>query len=167
VCVSRPRPLLSRNSATPIGAILAQAVHPLLNQIIRAVRRGLFRGDERERMPCCSIQVEDTLHKSRVLDTVIEIADELGSTASAVSIAWVLARSRAITTSTVPIVGPRTVAHLEIYLRALEMEIPEEPLVRLDQVSAVPLGAPNDDKNRNLASDNGESELVAAVSPVA
>ena len=61
--------------------------------------------------------------------TVIEaVAKEKSATPAQVSLAWVMARKPAI----VPIPGCKTRAHLEDNLRALEIELTQAELSRLD-----------------------------------
>jgi aryl-alcohol dehydrogenase-like predicted oxidoreductase len=77
-----------------------------------------------------------------VLDSVLAVAAETGATPSQVSMAWL--RGRATPSDThLPIIGPRSVAQLEDYLGALEVELTAEQLARLDAVSAVPAGVPH------------------------
>jgi aryl-alcohol dehydrogenase-like predicted oxidoreductase len=60
-----------------------------------------------------------------------DIAKEKGCTVSQLSLAWVLGQPGV----TSAIIGPRTLAHLEDNLGALEVEITEEDRVRIDEVS--------------------------------
>jgi aryl-alcohol dehydrogenase-like predicted oxidoreductase len=71
---------------------------------------------------------------------VLQVAEELGATASQVAIAWTRGRSRAIH----PIVGARTAEQLEDNLGALDVTLPADATARLD--SAVPFdpGYPTD-----------------------
>ncbi|MFD3453270.1 aldo/keto reductase [Streptomyces sp. NPDC058691] len=73
-----------------------------------------------------------------VIDAVTEIADDLGTTAAAVSLAWLRAREGTV----VPIVGARRLEHLESNLAGLEVSLTAEHLRRLDEVSAPVLGYP-------------------------
>jgi aryl-alcohol dehydrogenase-like predicted oxidoreductase len=73
-----------------------------------------------------------------VIDAVATVADELGTSSSAVALAWL--RSRAGTV--VPIVGARRVEHLESNLAALDVVLGPEQLRRLDEVSAPTLDYP-------------------------
>ena len=47
-------------------------------------------------------------------------------------------------TACVAVIGPRTVARLDGYLAALEIILDDEAVGRMDKVSAVPLGQPDD-----------------------
>ena len=81
-----------------------------------------------------------------VADVVTEIATEMGRTPAQVGLAWVLQNPGV----TAPIVGARTPAQLEENLGALEVDFTTSQLARLDEASAIELGAPHD----MLASDH-------------
>ena len=66
-----------------------------------------------------------------VLDEVEALAQEKGATASQISLAWCVQQPGV----TSPIIGPRTLAHLEDQLGALEIEITAADRARLDAVS--------------------------------
>jgi aryl-alcohol dehydrogenase-like predicted oxidoreductase len=73
-----------------------------------------------------------------VIDTVTAIAEEIGTTPAAVSLAWLRAREGTV----VPILGARRVEHLENNLAALEVTLAPEHLHALDEVSAPTLNYP-------------------------
>jgi aryl-alcohol dehydrogenase-like predicted oxidoreductase len=73
-----------------------------------------------------------------VIEAVATIADSLGTTAAAVSLAWLRARSGTV----VPIVGARRVAHLESNLGGLEVTLTADQLHTLDEISAPTLNYP-------------------------
>ena len=73
-----------------------------------------------------------------ILDAADGVANELGSTASAVSLAWLLRRP-AVTSV---IMGARTVAQLDENLSAAALTLSDAQLARLDAASAFPLGYP-------------------------
>jgi len=73
-----------------------------------------------------------------VIDTVTAIADELGTTAAAVSLAWLLGRDGTV----VPIIGARRLAHLESNLAGLDVTLTPDHVRRLDEVSAPDLDYP-------------------------
>ena len=66
-----------------------------------------------------------------VLDTVKEIAAEKGVSSSQIALAWVNSKPGI----TAPIIGPRTMAHLEDNLGALEVELSADDHARLDAVA--------------------------------
>ena len=73
-----------------------------------------------------------------VIDAVTAVADELGTTPAAVSLAWLRAREGTV----VPILGARRVAHLEDNLAGLAVTLSPEHLRALDEVSAPTLNYP-------------------------
>ena len=81
-----------------------------------------------------------------IAGVVKEVAAEMGRTPAQVGLAWAL-RNQGVTA---PIIGARTPAQLEDNLGALEVDLTAAQLARLDEVSAIELGAPHD----LLASDH-------------
>lgn len=76
-------------------------------------------------------QAENSIQRTKILDTVLAIAGELGVTAGQVAIAW------AGTHGAVPIIGPRSVAQFNDNLGALALELSPEQIGRLDAVSSL------------------------------
>ncbi|MDQ2903511.1 MAG: aldo/keto reductase [Chloroflexota bacterium] len=68
----------------------------------------------------------------RTLEVVQEIAHEVGSTASAVSLAWLLAQP----VITAPIIGANSVAQLQTSLAAVTVTLTPAQIARLSEVSA-------------------------------
>lgn len=85
-----------------------------------------------------------------IADAVNEVATERGATATQVAIAWVLAqrRHRGVV---IPILGVRTEAQVRDNLGALDVELTEEDLGRLDAASQVRPGFPHDFGGARLA----------------
>ncbi len=77
-------------------------------------------------------QSENSEQRTRVLDAVIAIAEEIGATPGQVAIAWVIAKG------TLPIIGPRNRDQLEDNLGATSLKLSVEQIARLDEVSAIP-----------------------------
>jgi aryl-alcohol dehydrogenase-like predicted oxidoreductase len=73
-----------------------------------------------------------------VIDTVAAIADELGSTSAAVSLAWLRAREGTV----IPIVGARRLEHLQANLAGLDLALTRQHLDTLTEVSAPTLNYP-------------------------
>jgi aryl-alcohol dehydrogenase-like predicted oxidoreductase len=73
-----------------------------------------------------------------VIDAVAAIADELGTSSAAVSLAWLRAREGTV----VPILGARRVEHLTNNLAALDVTLSQEHIRTLDEVSAPTLNYP-------------------------
>lgn len=86
-----------------------------------------------------------------IVDTVKEVAAELGRTPAQVGLAWVLGRPGV----TAPVVGARTAAQLAENLEALDVVLDTNQLERLDEVSAVDLGFPH----TLLASDHIRAQV--------
>ncbi|GAA2323422.1 aldo/keto reductase [Streptomyces violaceusniger] len=74
-----------------------------------------------------------------IADVLKEVATELGHTPARVGLAWTL-RNPGVTA---PIIGARTPAQLEDNLGALEVDFTASQLARLDEASAIELGAPH------------------------
>jgi aryl-alcohol dehydrogenase-like predicted oxidoreductase len=74
----------------------------------------------------------------RILDAVRAVATEIGSTPSAVSLAWLLAKPQV----TSVIFGARTIAQLDANLAAADLELDAKHVAVLDQASAFDLGYP-------------------------
>lgn len=81
-------------------------------------------------------QPEDSINRTQILDTVLDIAGEIGVSAGQVAIAW------AGTHGAVPIIGPRTLDQLNDNLGALSVELSAEQINRLDTVSTLNPTAP-------------------------
>ncbi|MCX2732777.1 aldo/keto reductase [Saccharopolyspora sp. NFXS83] len=81
-----------------------------------------------------------------VAETVREVAAELGHTPAQVALAWTLHNPGV----TAPIIGARTPVQLEDNLGALDVDLTESQLSRLDSAGAIELGLPHD----MLASDH-------------
>jgi aryl-alcohol dehydrogenase-like predicted oxidoreductase len=74
----------------------------------------------------------------RILEAVRQVAQEVGASASSVSLAWLLAK-QAVTSL---VFGARSVEQLEDNLKAVEVTLGAEQVGRLDQASAFDLGYP-------------------------
>ncbi|AGM07985.1 aldo/keto reductase [Amycolatopsis keratiniphila] len=73
-----------------------------------------------------------------IVEVVASVADELGTTPVAVSLAWLRDRPGVVA----PLIGARTVEQLEESLAGLDLHLPEEHRRRLDEVSAPRRGYP-------------------------
>jgi aryl-alcohol dehydrogenase-like predicted oxidoreductase len=74
----------------------------------------------------------------KILDAVRAVAREVGSTPSAVSLAWLLSRPQVSSV----IFGARTVEQVDANLAAADLELAPRHLEILDQASAFELGYP-------------------------
>ncbi|SCM76631.1 Aldo/keto reductase family oxidoreductase [uncultured Pleomorphomonas sp.] len=81
-------------------------------------------------------QPENSAQRTKVLDTVLAIAGELGVSADQIAIAW------ADTHGAVPMIGPRSPAQLVSNLGALSVELSAEQIDRLDSVSTLDPATP-------------------------
>jgi aryl-alcohol dehydrogenase-like predicted oxidoreductase len=84
-----------------------------------------------------------------IADTVNEVAAERGASSAQVAIAWVRAQQQR--TVIIPIVGARSRAHIEDSLGAVDVELSDEELERLEEVSRIELGFPHDFEGRAFA----------------
>lgn len=107
---------------------------------------GKYREGETGRLSASAGPVHDesTQQKTRIVDEVRRIAQELGTKPAPVAIAWGRAKVRASTTTLIPLLGANTQAQLVANLAALEVSLSDDHLRRLDEVSAVPLGTPHE-----------------------
>jgi aryl-alcohol dehydrogenase-like predicted oxidoreductase len=86
----------------------------------------------------------------RLVDRVREIADEKGVTASQLALAWVMAQSEAPgNPDVVPIPGTKRVAYLEENAAAVDIELADDDLRRLDE--AAPVGAAVGDRYPDMS----------------
>ncbi|PTQ92872.1 aryl-alcohol dehydrogenase-like predicted oxidoreductase [Mucilaginibacter yixingensis] len=79
-------------------------------------------------------------NSERITRVVMQIADELGVSASHVALKWTMQQGFSCT----PIVGATKISQLEDNLKAFELTLSAEHLQRLDEASAIPLGFPGD-----------------------
>lgn len=80
----------------------------------------------------------------KVAQTVMDIAQETGCTASQIAIAWVLAQQRPATAPIIPIIAARSVMQLQDNLAALDVKLSPDQMQRLDAVTKIDLGFPHD-----------------------
>ena len=89
----------------------------------------------------------------RLVDRVREIADEKGVTASQLALAWVMAQSdREGNPAIVPIPGTKRVAYLEENAAAVDVELSDDDLRRIDE--AAPVGAAVGDRYPDMSTVN-------------
>lgn len=69
----------------------------------------------------------------RIAAEVVAVADELGCSPAQVALSWVRSRKGVI----VPLIGARTRAQLDDNLGCLDLELPDEALTRLNEVSSI------------------------------
>jgi aryl-alcohol dehydrogenase-like predicted oxidoreductase len=157
---SAERELLPMVTAHGLGVFLYS---PLAGGLLT----GKYRRGETGRLTGRGEAVEDTAQQTAVVDTVLAIADEVDSTAVQVSLAWLRRRATFAQTALVPIVGPRSVDHLQEYLQSLELTLDDVHYRRLDEVSQPRLGTPHDSVASALRNGLDGDRTLLASPPVA
>jgi aryl-alcohol dehydrogenase-like predicted oxidoreductase len=135
---SADRELLPMAQAHGLGVVLYS---PLAGGLLT----GKYRQGGQGRLSARGDAIEGTAQRSAVVDAVLAIADAAGASAVQVSLAWLRRRAALAHTALIPIIGPRSLAHLEEYLKSLHLELSDQHYQRLDDVSAVRLGTPHED----------------------
>jgi diketogulonate reductase-like aldo/keto reductase len=79
-----------------------------------------------------------------VIERLVSVAEEAGTTPAAAALSWV--QNRPGVTST--LIGPRTLAHLESHLTALDVRLTPAQIAALDDVSIPTLNFPHDLNHR-------------------
>jgi aryl-alcohol dehydrogenase-like predicted oxidoreductase len=110
-----------------------------------------------DREPPAGTRIATTEYGQRVLiernlaiaDALNQVAGERGATPAQLAIAWV--RSQQRRGVIIPILGARRREQIEDSLRAVDIELSEAELERLDNVSRIELGFPHDFVGRALA----------------
>ncbi|MGW2340462.1 aldo/keto reductase [Streptomyces sp. NPDC001661] len=158
---SADRELLPMAEAHGLGVLLYS---PLAGGLLT----GKYRRGEQGRLSARGTGEGDG-QRTAVLDAVLAVAEELGTGPVQVALAWLRERAARSSTSLLPIVGPRTPAHLAGYLDALNVELAPDHYEKLDKVSAIRLGAPHEDVAAALAHgvDGDRSLLDGPPVPVA
>jgi aryl-alcohol dehydrogenase-like predicted oxidoreductase len=135
---SAERELLPMAQAHGLGVMMYS---PLAGGLLT----GKYRLGETGRLSARGSAVEGSPQRAAVVDAVLTIADETGTNAIQVSLAWLRHRAAIAATALIPIVGPRSASQLNDYLGALDLELDQDQYRRLDEISAVQLGTPHDD----------------------
>lgn len=100
---------------------------------------GKYRKGEKGRLNLASTSdYEENEATKTIIDELFVIAAELGVTPGQVAFAWILSKDA------FPIVGVRTIDHLNDGLKATSIELSADHIIQLDQLSAVSLGYPHD-----------------------
>jgi aryl-alcohol dehydrogenase-like predicted oxidoreductase len=117
---------------------------------------GKYRQGEKGRAEALGgkvFQAEDTPQRSAIVDSVLQIAGELGTSPDQIAIAW------AGSHGAVPMIGPRSLAQLTSNLGALAVTLSAGHLARLDAISAT--GATN--APRTTAAWSGTTSATVPV----
>jgi aryl-alcohol dehydrogenase-like predicted oxidoreductase len=81
-----------------------------------------------------------TAAQFKVIDTLAEVAEEAGATSAAVALSWIQARPGITST----LIGPRTLAHLQANLTALDVRLTPAQTTTLDEATTPTLNFPHD-----------------------
>ncbi|MET7990772.1 aldo/keto reductase [Amycolatopsis sp. NPDC005232] len=162
---SAERELIPMAQAHGLGVVLYS---PLAGGLLTGKYRSGGQGRLSARAAATGTAGEDTGQRTAVLDAVLVVAEEAGTGPIQVALAWLRHRAAQVQTSLIPIVGPRTPAHLKGYLDALDVELGQEHFRLLDEVSAVRLGTPHEDVAAALThgTDGDRRLLDAPLVPV-
>jgi aryl-alcohol dehydrogenase-like predicted oxidoreductase len=110
-------------------------------------------------------QPENSVQRTAILDTLLDVAKEAGVTPSEIAIAWVAAKGSFL------IIGPRTLAQLENNLAATKATLSSERIARLDAVSAIssifPYTMLNDPSTQDLYTGGKQAQFDTPAEPVA
>ncbi|ENW05322.1 hypothetical protein F934_01287 [Acinetobacter beijerinckii ANC 3835] len=90
-------------------------------------------------------QAENTAQRTKILDAVLDVSNQLGVSADQVAIAW------ASTHGTIPIIGPKSLKQLNSNLNAINIELSEDQIKLLDDVSSL---VSLDQNRKILSTDN-------------
>jgi aryl-alcohol dehydrogenase-like predicted oxidoreductase len=89
-----------------------------------------------------TLSAPDGYHEDAATQTIIDqlelIAAEVEATPGQVALAWIL------TKNAFPVIGARTLAHLEDGLKTLEIRLSPDQVTRLDNISTIAMGYPHD-----------------------
>jgi aryl-alcohol dehydrogenase-like predicted oxidoreductase len=115
------------------------------------------------------VHKENTARETATLNIIIAIAKEVDRSPTEVAIAWMLHKARLSTTALIPILGPRTYEQLAGSLGALEVNLSQEQIGRLDETSQIASGTPHEQTHGSAAAiAGGKPELLQTrIIPVA
>ena len=106
------------------------------NQVAPGSRKDVFKG--------FLIKDEKGARETAILDVLELLAKETRTTMLDVALAWERQKYDLSGLSTVTIIGPRSVKHLDDNLRSLELVLTNAQLQQLNEVSAIELGSPHE-----------------------
>lgn len=100
---------------------------------------------------------DDVGINARIIDELLAVAAELGTSAGQAALAWTMAKDA------IPIIGPRTADQLADNLGARLLVLDADKIARLDEASAIPPGYPHDvsaAEAQRLSITSGRPDLV-------
>ena len=107
------------------------------------------------------VHTEKTIRESTILDSVLALAREVGTSPTEIAIAWLLHKAAGSATSLIPILDSRTREQLEPTLRALDVKLSSDQVARLDAAIAISLGTPHEQIDSSTpAIAGGKPELL-------
>jgi aryl-alcohol dehydrogenase-like predicted oxidoreductase len=117
-------------------------------------------GDARYASPMMQGRYTHDDRKAAITGAVQEVAQEIGRSPAQVAIAWLLSQD------VIPIIGARRMNQFEDNLAAANVTLTDDHLRKLEEVSRVELGFPNDFLNsefvRNLTTAGNYAKIVTA-----
>ncbi|MGA1813972.1 aldo/keto reductase [Frondihabitans sp. 4ASC-45] len=158
----------AENELLPMAEALGLGVN-LWSPLAGGLLTGKYRDGAEGRKTDPSRWVADTsAQTTAVIDTVLQVAAETGASAAQVSMAWLRERGNRSVTAVVPIIGPRTMAQLEDYLGALDVELTRDQYQRLDDVSAPggEISAEINEMTRGAMLDGEPDRFILPTTPV-
>ena len=81
---------------------------------------------------------------TRITEAVVAVAEEIGKSAAQVAIRWTMQRNQVV----IPIVGARTLKQIEDNFGAIDFELSEQHMQKLDEISKIELGFPHNFLNQ-------------------
>jgi len=150
------RELLPMAEALDLGVL---AWGPLGGGVLTGKYRASGEADDSKRTGSNEHRVTD--RNLRIADEVVAVAKEVGRPPSQVAINWVRQRPGVV----IPILGARTPAQLADNLAALEFELDDAHLRRLDDVSRVDLGFPTEFLTRDRVRKLVQSDVHERIRP--
>lgn len=109
---------------------------------------------------------EKSARETAILDALLAVAAEQGTTATQAAIAWLLHKARRSSTAMIPILGSRTREQFDATLGALDIALTEEQFDRLSAASAVSLGVPHEQAGEMAQQLAGGQDLRPPIIPV-
>lgn len=99
---------------------------------------GKYRKGEIGRISLSTSNYHEDEKSKAILDQLIFIAEEIGATPGQIAFAWVKSKGA------YPILGARTMDHLNDGIKATSIELTTEYIEQLDKLSSITLGYPHD-----------------------